>query len=475
MITPQARDVKPEIVNLGQRSVHGIRSDLSPYERVRIKRLDRAPRKCSCPECGKRVRRHDRYHHEFFDLGFDATVLVIANVGIYRCRCGRCFTCPLAEAPRQGGYSYRVRQKALECLVNDTMTLGQTQERLWRDYQVVVAMGTLHGWYVATGLALDMGPHERWAAENFSGVVCIDEVYDGACCVLVATDPLNNITIAHWIAERPDRCTDEDVLCLFGELNRILPHPPEVAITDGSTLYTRVITDTWPHVYHQLCYFHVVKDICGLVLKAVREVKDGIDSNATQIADALQGPYARCATRAGLDLESLPSDRALLARRRYLFVKNLGRLSKSESVLLKAMQHAYPELQIYRDFINDVYHIFARGVTERQARRRHQKLLGNAEYGEHARLVEAMKKLRPAVFEKLVCYLKYENVPRTNNHVEGVNRQFRKLQKVCYKRRRKDTIRAALNLLLIYRLRKHPLYDESYGPAIALPRRWAAS
>jgi len=89
--------------------------------------------------------------------------------------------------------------------------------------------------------------------------------------------------------------------------------------------------------------------------------------------------------------------------------------------------------------------------------------------------VEAMKKLRPAVFEKLVCYLKYENVPRTNNHVEGVNRQFRKLQKVCYKRRRKDTIRAALNLLLIYRLRKHPLYDESYGPAIALPRRWAAS
>lgn len=475
MMAPQVNDVKPEIINLGQRAAHGIRSDLSPYERVRIKRLDRAPRTWSCPECNKRVRRHDRYHHEFFDVGFDETVLVIANVGIYRCRCVHGFTYPLSEAPRQGGYSYRVRQKALESLVNDTMTIGQTQERLWRDYHVLVATSTLHGWYVATGLELDMGPHERWAAENFSGVVCIDEVYDGSCCVLVATDPLNNITIAHWIAEQPDRCTEEDVLCLLGELNRILPYPPEVAITDGSSLYTRLITETWPHVHHQLCYFHVVKDICALVLKAVREVKAGIVAEAREIAHALQGPHARSAKRAGLDLEDLPSDLALLARRRYLFVKNMGRLSKSESVLLKAMQHAYPQLQVYRDFINDVYHIFARGVTQRQARRRHQKLLDNAEYGNHARLVEALKKLRPEVFEKLVCYLGYENVPRTNNHVEGVNRQFRKLQKVCYKRRRKDTIRAALNHLFIYRLRKHPLYDESYGPAIALPTRSGAS
>ena len=355
------------------------------------------------------------------------------------------------------------------------MTIGQTQERLWRDYHVFVATGTLHGWYVATGLELNLEAYEQWAAANFSGVVCIDEVYDRGACVLVATDPLNDITLAYWIAAQPNRCTEEDVLCLFGELNRILPFPPVVVITDGSRLYARLVTDTWPHVYHQLCYFHVIKDICALVLKAVREVKDGMDPNAYHIRYTLEGSYARSAQRAGLDVADLPSDAALLARRRYLLVKNVGRLSQEENVLLKAMQDAYPELQVYRDFINGVYGIFARGVTPRQARRRHKKLLDNLAYQGRARLVEAMKKLRPEVFEKLVCYMEYENVPRTNNHVEGVNRQFRKLQKVCYKRRLKDTIRAALKHLFIYRLRKHPLYDGSYGTPIALPTRSAAS
>jgi len=475
MMARQVDDVKAKIINLGQWRQAAIRSDLSPYERVRIKRLHRAPRTCSCPECGKRVRRHDQYQHEFFDIGIEETVLVLATVGIYRCRCGHCFTCALPETPRLGRYSHRVRQKALESLVNDTLTIGQTQERLWRDYHVLVATGTLHGWYVTTGLKLDLAEYERWAGANFSGVVCIDEVYDRGCCVLVATDPLNDIVLAHWIAAHPDRCTEEDVLWLFGELNRILPFAPGVVITDGSRLYAHLVTDTWPDAYHQLCYFHVVKDICALVLKAVREVKDGMDSNVSHIRHALQGSYARCAKRAGLDVGDLPSDRTLLARRRYLLVKNVGRLTPAESVLLKAMQEAYPELRIYRDFINAVYNIFARGVTARQARRRHKKLLHTPAYQGRAPLVEALKKLRPEVFEKLVCYLEYENVPRTNNHVEGVNRQFRKLQKVCYKRRVKDTIRAALKHLFIYRLRKHPLYDGSYGAPIALPTRAAAS
>lgn len=451
----------------------GIQSHLEGYEDLRIDRIERAPKTAKCPACGKRTRRHDTYTHEFFDIHLEHTVLVVATVGVYRCVCGHGFSFELSEAPRRGRYSHRVRHKALESLVNDTMTIRQTQERLWRDYHVLVGQGTLHGWYARTGLKLEMEPYELWAAKNFSGVVCIDEIYDEAGCVLVATDPLNDLTIAYWIAEGTDSCTQEDVLCLFGELNRILPYPPEVAITDGSLLYQALVTETWPQAHHQLCYFHVVKDVCAQVLKGVREAKDEIDANAYGIRDALQGPLARAARRAGLNVDDLPSDRALLAQRRHLFVKNAGRLSKAESVLLKAMHRAYPHLQVYRDLMNDVYRIFAPGVTQRQARRRHQHLLSNPEYRRHGRTREAVKKLRPAVFEKFVPYLEYENVPRTNNHVEGVNRQIRKLQKVCYKRRHKDTIRASLNHLLIYRLRKHPLYDGCYGPAIALPSRSA--
>jgi transposase len=404
----------------------------------------------------------------------DETILVIATVGIYRCACGPSFTYPLSEAPPKGDYSYRVRQKALEGLVNDSMTLSQTRERLWRDFHVIVSIGTLHAWHVSTGLKIDMKPYERWAAENFSGVVCIDEVYDDACCVLIATDPLNDIPIAYVIAERADRCTKEDAEKLFEKLNAILPGPPEVVITDGSPLYKALVLQTWPGAHHQLCYFHVIKDICAEVLRAVREVREPLESNVSRIKEALDKSYAKAARRAMLDVEGLPSDKSLLAQRRYLLVKQEGRLSKAESLLLKAMKEAYPALGDYRAFMSDVYCIFARRVTKRKAWARRKKLLDNPVYARYSRLVTAMKKLGKDVFKKLVSYLGYTNVPRTNNHVEGVNRKFRKQQKTCYKRRVKDTIRAALNHFLVYSARKHLLYDESYGPAIVIPARSTA-
>ncbi len=180
MVAPQAGRGNPIIVNPGRCGIDDIRIDLSAYERVRIGALDRTPKKCGCAQCGKRAKRHDTHRHDFFDVGIDETVLVVANVGLYRCTCGHRFTYPLSEAPPRGDYSYRVRQKGLESLVNDSMTLGQTRERLWRDFHVIVSIGILHAWHVSTGLKIDMKPYERWAATNFSGVVCIDEVYDDA-------------------------------------------------------------------------------------------------------------------------------------------------------------------------------------------------------------------------------------------------------------------------------------------------------
>ena len=204
-MTKNVNDVKRKVVNLGDLNPRDISSDLSVYERVRIRRVSAAPWKCRCLQCRKRVRRHDTYRREFFDIGLEETVLVVATVGIYQCACGKCCTGELPEVPERGDYSHQVRGKALESLVNDSMTIEQTRERLWRDFHVLVSIGTLHGWHVASGLAIDMKKYARWAAENFSGVVCIDEVYEDFCCVLVATDPLNDIPIAYVIAEKSDR------------------------------------------------------------------------------------------------------------------------------------------------------------------------------------------------------------------------------------------------------------------------------
>lgn len=66
-------------------------------------------------------------------------------------------------------------------------------------------------------------------------------------------------------------------------------------------------------------------------------------------------------------------------------------------------------------------------------------------------------------FEKMIVYLGWENVDRTNHHVERHNRAFRMQQKTRYKRRKAHTIEKAIELDLYSWMLRHPLYDERFG------------
>ena len=48
---------------------------------------------------------------------------------------------------------------------------------------------------------------------------------------------------------------------------------PDVVVTDGSNLYPSVLAHLWPDADHQLCVFHVIKDINKLILDAVRRMR----------------------------------------------------------------------------------------------------------------------------------------------------------------------------------------------------------
>ena len=79
-------------------------------------------------------------------------------------------------------------------------------------------------------------------------------------------------------------------------------------------------------------------------------------------------------------------------------------------------------------------------------------------------LANALKKLTNDRFEKMIVFLGWENVERTNNHVERNNRSFRMLQKTRYKRRQQHTIEKMLELDLYQRLLVHPLYQRETHP-----------
>ena len=82
-------------------------------------------------------------------------------------------------------------------------------------------------------------------------------------------------------------------------------------------------------------------------------------------------------------------------------------------------------------------------------------------------LAKALKKIGKDKCDKMIVFLGWENVDRTNNHVERNNRVFRMMQKTRYKRRKTHTIEKALELELYARMFGHPLYRHNVR---ALPR-----
>jgi hypothetical protein len=105
-----------------------------------------------------------------------------------------------------------------------------------------------------------------------------------------------------------------------------------------------------------------------------------------------------------------------------------------------------PELELFRRFNQQFYRLFEPDITKSCARSRRTRMVNHAGYQANSFLAKALKKIRKDVFEKKIVFLGWENVDRTNNHVERNNRVFRMLQKTRYKRRKSHMIEKALKL-----------------------------
>src|SRR5207253_1308209 len=48
---------------------------------------------------------------------------------------------------------------------------------------------------------------------------------------------------------------------------------PEVVVSDGSSLYPELLADIWPGARHQLCVFHLLRDVLDQVLEGVKRLR----------------------------------------------------------------------------------------------------------------------------------------------------------------------------------------------------------
>jgi transposase-like protein len=288
-------------------------------------------------------------------------------------------------------------------------------------------------------------------------VLCIDEVHERGCTILFATDPLLNATVGWRVVKKNDQPSMDSFL---DELKKA-GFAPEVVITDGSPLYKDALQEIWRDVEHQLCIFHVIKEVNKLILDALRAVKNRINRQGNKGRKKKRGRRSGKAKKRRLALKKRTRKEAaaFLWEHQYLIVRKEESMTKEDKENLREMFRIAPELHTLRKFNRQFYALFERGITQRQARRRGTRMVNNAGYQANSFLRKALKKLRKERFEKMIVFLgRGEDAERTSNHVERNNRAFRLVQKTRYRRRRMHTIELALWLHVCRAWRKHPLY-----------------
>src|SRR3954469_1720203 len=400
-----------------------------------------APKKSPCPRCGKHGRRKRTITRRVRTVAYKALAYLEITCGEYHARCDCCTTfrnTPEQVLPR-ALYDNEVRDLVLERVVEDGMSIERALASLRREFLLELSTGFVYDVLRDHARQLDMAEHRRKVLGLFSGTLCIDELHLGRFTLLLATDPLADLPVAFALGDR----NDQDHMRRFLLNLKNWGLNPDVVVTDGSNLYPAVLTELWSDADHQLCVFHVIKDINELILDAVRRMRTAMNRGGKAGRKKKRGRKGAkskaAAARRGMTVKEKAH---FVFQRRHLIVKRRENLSDAERDDLVRMLDYLPELATLRRFADRIYWLFDTPKDFHQASCRRGAIVRDATFQAVPELVKALKQLDEEKFPKLMAYLANPvgRRVRTNNHVERTNRMFRLLEKVRYKWRRRRTL-----------------------------------
>jgi hypothetical protein len=278
------------------------------------------------------------------------------------------------------------------------------------------------------------------ALRDFSGYIAADELYDGPFCVLAVVDNHSFRRLVHAVLDR--KATKADVERLFRRFRAELDSRGLIlrgVTTDGSPLYPAPIANVFGRVPHQVCEFHVIKELVGAVLHAVAKVRKRIAAQAPRLP---RGPRTKETRRAGRKADRLRGKVRELFENRHLFVKR--RLTQSEKKELARIARGHHELRRLREIMDEVYKLFDRRCRTETAL---AKLAGLRErVNGFKELGRTLSKLFSPNLEKALTFLDDSMLPATSNAVERSNRRHRKMQKTVYRVRTRAHVSARIAL-----------------------------
>jgi hypothetical protein len=283
-----------------------------------------------------------------------------------------------------------------------------------------------------------------WGLAEFSGYIAADELYDGPFCVLSIVD---NRTFKRLLYQVLDHDPDHrDITGFFHRFRmalRLRGLTLQGVTTDASPLYPEPLREVFGDIPHQICEFHIIKELTKAILRAVAKVRKTL---AARKLPAQRGrPATPEARRAARKRERLQEKIANLFEHRHLFVQH--DLTPAEHRTLRKITRGLPQLRTLRDLMEEVYRLFDRRCRTDTALAKLAKLRQRVRRFKHVGKI--LNKLRSPNLDKALTFLDDKLFPSTSNAVERGNRRHRKMQKTVYRVRTQEHIhnRIALDML----------------------------
>jgi transposase-like protein len=445
---------------------------------VRVIPVRCCPRTAPCPTCGMRGRRKQVLPpRRVRTIAYKQVVYLEITCAEYRARCGCCKTFRSSPEGVELGchYDNRVREAVLNRILEDGMSIPRVLKALRRDFLLEVSEGFVYDCLHREVGRLNMAEYRRWAVEQFSGTLCVDELHLGRYALLLATDPLGDFPVAFALVDKNDQPHMRRFLARLKQSGLV----PQVVITDGSNLYPAVLAELWPEAEHQLCIFHVIRDINEHVLDAVKRLRRELSRRGNRGRRRKRGRPSKTQRAYRKQRKKTLKEQAhFVLKHRYLIVTRKENLSAQQRKRLRKMFEYLPALKMLRTFVERVHRLFDWDQSEHQAYCRRAALVNHPASQQVPELAKALAMLKPEQFAKMIAFLKSPAAKRvrTNNHVERANRKLRYYEKVRYKWRRRKTILRFLILAVDCWWHEHPRYPQHpHGVTLECSRTKARS
>ena len=278
---------------------------------------------------------------------------------------------------------------------------------------------------------------------NFSGYIAIDELYDGPFCVLSVVDNRTYRRLAYHVLDHSPKA--QDIVKFLKPFRKELDKRGLKVCgitTDGSPLYPKPLALLFNGVPHQICSFHVIKELTLSILHALAKVRKEMKAKLPPLPRGRPKKARRRRVQRILREQKRINE---LFEHRYLFVTH--HLTQSQRRTLRRITRGLPQLRVLREIMDEVYRLFDRRcrtgtALEKLARLRRRVKRFKA-------VGKTLQKLYSPNLEKALIFLDDKLLPSTSNAVERGNRRHRKMQKTVYRVRTQRSLeqRMALDLL----------------------------